>query len=157
MKDKLKSEDIGELAACRKSININIVNDESLTTGERMADKLAAFAGSWKFLSIFAGVLFIWIAINSVQLLFMPFDPYPYILLNLVLSCISAIQAPVIMMSQNRQDKKDRIRAEHDYEINLKTEILIEELINKLTRLEQRQEEVLAHLANPPASRVDNT
>ena len=94
-----------------------------LTFGEKLSDRLAAFGGSWRFIIIFACVLFVWLLINSVVLLFKPFDPYPYILLNLILSCLAAIQAPVIMMSQNRQEAKDRLRASHDYQINLKANL----------------------------------
>lgn len=143
MKKDFEYKSIKELAAEKRSKNINEVHEESLTVGEKMADKLADFAGSWKFITIFGCIIFVWIVINSIQLIMKSFDPYPFILLNLILSCLAALQAPVIMMSQNRQEKKDRIRAEHDYEINLKAEILIEELINKLESLEQKQDEII--------------
>ncbi len=117
------------------SRNINKEFEGNLTLGERLADHLADFGGSWTFISIFMGMLIIWMIINTVVLLTQPFDPYPYILLNLVLSCLAAIQAPVIMMSQNRQEAKDRLRAEHDYEINLKAEIEIRKLHEKLDHL----------------------
>ena len=146
MKKKFEYESVEELAACKKTQNINDLHDESLTPGERMADRLADFAGSWTFIMIFVCILIIWIIVNSIQLISKPFDPYPYILLNLILSCIAAMQAPVIMMSQNRQEKKDRIRAEHDYEVNMKAEILIEELINKLKSLEAKQDELIINL-----------
>ena len=94
------------------SRNINKEFEGSLTLGERLADRLADFGGSWPFIGIFIGMLIVWMGINTVVLLTKPFDPYPYILLNLVLSCLAAIQAPVIMMSQNRQEAKDRLRAE---------------------------------------------
>ncbi len=155
MKKELEYKSIEELAACKKSRNINDLHEESLTTGERMADKLADFAGSWTFISIFVSVLIVWIIINSIQLFAKPFDPFPFILLNLILSCVAALQAPVIMMSQNRQEKKDRIRAEHDYEINLKSEILIEELINKLKSLEQKQDEIIINF-NKTTYNVNN-
>lgn len=106
-----------------------------LTVGEKMADRIAAFGGSWAFLSIFALVLVVWMAVNSIALFAKPFDPYPFILLNLVLSCLAAVQAPVIMMSQNRQEAKDRIRAEHDYRVNLKAEVEIRQLHAKIDML----------------------
>jgi uncharacterized membrane protein len=106
--------------------------DTQTTFGNRVADRVVAFGGSWKFLIGFFVFLFLWLVINSYLLMKEPFDPYPYILLNLVLSCLAAIQAPLIMMSQNRQEAKDRLRAEHDYEINLKAEIEIRQLNNKI-------------------------
>ncbi len=117
------------------SKNINIEFEQRLTLGERMSDRLAEFAGSWRFITIFVGVLFVWILMNSIVLLLRPFDPYPFILLNLVLSCLAAIQAPVIMMSQNRQEAKDRMRAEHDYLVNLKAELEIRHLHEKIDHL----------------------
>ena len=121
------------------SRNINKEFEGSLTLGERLADRLADFGGSWPFIGIFIGMLIIWMGINTVVLLTKPFDPYPYILLNLVLSCLAAIQAPVIMMSQNRQEAKDRLRAEHDFEINLKAEIEIRKLHEKMDHLLMHQ------------------
>lgn len=115
--------------------NVNQEFDQRVTIGERLADNVAAFGGSWTFILLFIGVLVLWIAINTVALLSKPFDPYPYILLNLVLSCLAAIQAPVIMMSQNRQEAKDRLRAEHDYRVNLKAELEIRHLHSKLDLL----------------------
>jgi uncharacterized membrane protein len=123
----------------RVSKNINIVEGERLTLGDRMADHLADLAGSWGFIGFFALFLAFWIAINSVQFLFKPWDEYPYILLNLMLSCLAAIQAPVIMMSQNRQEAKDRLRSEHDYEVNLKSELEIQALHEKLDGLREKQ------------------
>jgi len=117
------------------SRNINPEFEQELTFGQRIADHVASFGGSWKFIIIFAAVLAIWIIANSIFLLKRPFDPYPFILLNLVLSCVAAIQAPVIMMSQNRQEAKDRLRAEHDYQVNLKAEIEIRQLHIKLDQL----------------------
>ena len=111
------------------------IKDEELTFGERISDKVATFGGSWVFIILFGLTLFIWIAINSFTYFFRPFDPYPFILLNLVLSTLAAIQAPIIMMSQNRQAKKDRLRGEDDYRINLKSELEIRELHNKLNHL----------------------
>jgi uncharacterized membrane protein len=117
------------------STDINAEFDRKLTLGERMADRMAEYAGSWRFISIFMVVLFIWIIINTAVLINKPFDPYPFILLNLILSCIAAIQAPIIMMSQNRQEAKDRLRSEHDYRINLKSELEIRHLHEKIDHL----------------------
>jgi uncharacterized membrane protein len=121
------------------SKNINEEFDQKLTVGEKLADKLAIGAGSWKFIVGFAIVLIIWIIINSVILLGRPFDPYPFILLNLVLSCIAALQAPIILMSQNREEAKDRLRSEHDYRINLKAELEIRHLHEKVDHLLMNQ------------------
>jgi uncharacterized membrane protein len=106
-----------------------------LTFGERVADMVASFGGSWKFIIIFFVILLVWISANSILLLLKPFDPFPFILLNLILSCLAAIQAPIIMMSQNRQEMKDRIRSENDYKINLKSEIEIRTLHEKVDHL----------------------
>jgi uncharacterized membrane protein len=130
---------IEQLALIKKSKNINKIHEERLTRGEKLSDKLADFAGSWTFIIIFGVILTFWIVLNSAFFIVKPFDPFPFILMNLILSCIAALQAPVIMMSQNRQEKKDRIRAEHDYEINLKAELLIEEILNRLNRIEKNQ------------------
>ncbi len=139
--------DKGEVSALEKQVvksleeqgllseNVNIVFDRRLTFGERLADRLADYAGSWRFISIFFVVLLLWIAINSVVLIWKPFDPYPFILLNLLLSCLAAIQAPVIIMSQNRQEAKDRLQAEHDYRVNLKAEVEIRHLHEKMDHL----------------------
>jgi uncharacterized membrane protein len=132
-------KNIEELASMRHSKNINEIHDESFSFGDKLADKMANFAGSWTFIIVFSSILALWIIFNSIQLLLHPFDPFPFILLNLILSCVAAMQAPVIMMSQNRQESKDRIRAEHDYEINLKAEILIEDIIKRLEKLEENQ------------------
>jgi uncharacterized membrane protein len=121
------------------SKNINIEFERDLTFGERLADKVAEFGGSWTFITGFGVVLVVWIMINSVFLLRSPFDPYPYILLNLVLSCLAAIQAPVIMMSQNRQDAKDRLRSEYDYKLNLKAELEIRHLNERIDLLLRHQ------------------
>ena len=117
------------------SRNVNTQFERALTIGERMSDKVAEFGGSWHFIIIFMAVMAVWITFNSVMLLRKPFDPYPYILLNLVLSCLAAIQAPIIMMSQNRQEAKDRLRSEHDYQVNLKAEIEIRQLHIKIDQL----------------------
>ncbi len=111
---------------------------EKYTAGQRAADKIAKFAGSWAFIFSFTAVLVLWMVVNVV-LAKKAFDPYPFILLNLVLSCVAAIQAPLIMMSQNRQEEKDRRRAENDYKVNLKTEIMIEDLHDKMNRILAKQ------------------
>lgn len=118
------------------SENINQINKEELTFGQKVSDKVAAGAGSWKFIIVFMSILAIWIFINVVFLI-STWDPYPFILLNLILSCIAALQAPIIMMSQNRQDAKDRIRSENDYKVDLKTELILEDLHKKIDLLLQ--------------------
>jgi len=128
------------------SSNVDAEFEKDLTLGEKMADGLASFGGSWTFIIIFASILFIWIALNSFLLLKKPFDPYPFILLNLVLSCLAAIQAPVIMMSQNRQEAKDRLRSQHDYQVNLKAELEIRQLHEKIDHLLTRQWERLVEI-----------
>jgi len=119
------------------SRNVRAEQEASLSLGQRLADRIAAFGGSWTFILIFLGILLAWIVLNSVLLLRRghAFDPYPYILLNLVLSMLAALQAPVIMMSQNRQAAKDRLDAAHDYEVNLKAELEILALHQKLDRM----------------------
>ena len=117
------------------SQNINDQFVGKLTTGEKIADKVATFGGSWRFIIIFGSFIFVWILINALFLAARPFDPYPFILLNLMLSCLAAIQAPIIMMSQNRQESKDRLRSEHDFKINLKAELEIQHLNEKLDHL----------------------
>ena len=111
---------------------------EKYTLGQREADAIAKFAGSWAFIFSFTGVLLLWMVVNTI-LAADAFDPFPFILLNLVLSCVAAIQAPLIMMSQNRQEEKDRRRAENDYKVNLKTEIMIEDLHDKVNAILAKQ------------------
>jgi uncharacterized membrane protein len=120
--------------------------EQALSFGERLADRIAAFGGSWAFLACFGIFMFVWIAMNSVALLWHPLDPYPFILLNLVLSCLAAIQAPVIMMSQNRQESRDRIRSQHDYRVNLKAELEIRHLHEKVDHLLSHQWERLVQI-----------
>ena len=120
--------------------------DASLTLGQRAADRIADFGGSWAFIGIFALVMLSWMLLNSYVLAARPFDPYPFILLNLVLSCLAAIQAPVIMMSQNRQEARDRQRALHDYQVNLKAELEIRHLHQKIDHLLSRQWERLVEI-----------
>lgn len=126
----------------------NIRDDiESKTTiGQRIADKVAAFGGSWTFILAFFAFILIWMIINIWVLAAKPFDPYPFILLNLILSCIAAIQAPIIMMSQNRQEQKDRQRSEHDYKINLKAELEIKLLSEKIDHLLVHQSKKLLEI-----------
>lgn len=114
---------------------------EAETFGQRAADKLASFAGSWLFLLAFIVLLLGWMVFNAIMAS-RAFDPYPYILLNLVLSCLSALQAPILMMSQNRQGEKDRLRAENDFQVNLKTEFIIEDLHHKLEEALMGQQEL---------------
>ena len=115
----------------------NVVFDERLTFGERLADRVASFGGSWTFIILFLVAMGVWMLRNAESAA--PFDPYPFILLNLVLSCVAALQAPIIMMSQNRQAAKDRLDAQHDYEVNLKAEMEIMALHLKLDELRERQ------------------
>ena len=114
---------------------------EKYTLGQRAADTIAKFAGSWAFIFSFTGVLVLWMVFNVIMAT-KAFDPYPFIRLNLVLSCVAAIQAPLIMMSQNRQEEKDRRRAENDYKVNLKTEIMIEDLYDKVSAILAKQLEM---------------
>jgi uncharacterized membrane protein len=115
-------------------------HESNLTAGQKAADGLAKFAGSWGFIIIFFSLLIVWIFANVV-LLSKPFDPYPFILMNLILSCLAAIQAPIIMMSQNRQEEKDRMRAKNDFKVNLKAEIIIEDLHQKMDALIDQQKD----------------
>jgi uncharacterized membrane protein len=117
------------------SENIQDEKEAELTVGQKIADKVAAFGGSWTFIITFFSFIMIWMLINVWFLASKPFDPYPFILLNLILSCLAAIQAPIIMMSQNRQEQKDRQRGEHDYKINLKAELEIKLLNEKIDHL----------------------
>ena len=126
--------------------NPEIEIDAQLTTGQRLADRIATFGGSWSFIIVFAVILFGWMALNSWVLATKPFDPYPYILLNLVLSTLAAIQAPLIMMSQNRQETRDRARAQHDYQVNLKAELEIRQLHQKIDHMLSHQWERLVEI-----------
>ena len=148
IKKFIEIQNVEELASLRHSKNVNIIHKETFSLGDRISDRVADVAGSWGFIISFIVVLLLWIIFNSTRLLFGSFDPFPFILLNLVLSSVAALQAPVIMMSQNRQETKDRIRAEHDYEVNLKSEILIEEVLKRLTKLEENQVLIMNFLNN---------
>ena len=121
------------------SANIESEFERERSFGQHLADRMAEFGGSWTFLIIFALFILIWIIINSTALIWKPADPYPFILLNLVLSCLAAVQAPIIMMSQNRQETRDRLRAENDYKVNLKAELEIQHLNEKVDHLLQNQ------------------
>ena len=150
----MTDEEVLNLLADSK-ISISPKNEkDKYTLGQRAADKIAKFAGSWAFIFSFTGVLILWMVINAV-LAVKAFDPYPFILLNLVLSCVAAIQAPLIMMSQNRQEEKDRHRAENDYKVNLKTEIMIEDIFDKVTAILKKQSEMEKQLGN--IQRENNT
>lgn len=148
------TKEIGELTELEKTVLTSVTNNDTLTdkleddesqvltTGQRIADKVASFGGSWTFIISFGVFIFVWITLNIVWLVNKGFDPYPFILLNLILSCLAALQAPVIMMSQNRQEEKDRERAKKDYMINLKSELEIRTLHEKMDHfiMDQQQE-----------------
>jgi len=120
--------------------------EKGLTFGEKLSDKIAEFGGSWPFIIAFMIFVFGWIGINTYILLTRPFDVYPFILLNLILSCLAAVQAPIIMMSQNRQEERDRLQSKHDYQVNLKAELEIQHLNEKLDLLMKKQWERLMHI-----------
>lgn len=143
--DMTDEEVLNLLADSKISVNPKKEN-EKYTFGQRAADTIAKFAGSWAFIFSFAGVLILWMVVNAI-LATKAFDPYPFILLNLVLSCVAAIQAPLIMMSQNRQEEKDRHRAENDYKVNLKTEIIIEDIYDKVNAILAKQSQIEKLLA----------
>ena len=154
----LEEEEIIHLLLERKiARNTAVVGESRLTLGERMADHIAQFAGSWTFILIFIGCLVTWVVLNLLMVS-KAFDPYPFILLNLMLSCVAAIQAPVIMMSQNRQEQKDRLRSLNDYKTNLKSEIIIEDLHQKIDQLLQNQDEMMQRIAamEQPAAAKQN-
>jgi len=146
------------LVTQRAARNINVEMEAKSTLGQRVADKVAAFAGSWTFIFIYSSFLIVWMIVNTFVLYYLgtgkdgaQFDPYPYILLNLMLSMTAAMQAPIIMMSQNRAAEKDRLAAEQDFKVNLKSELMLEELIRKQrerdTQIDQLNE-ALKRLAN---------
>ncbi len=137
IRQDMSDEEVLNLLANRK-ISVRPESEKKYTLGQRAADAIAKFAGSWAFIFSFVGVLVFWMVLN-ILLVSKAFDPYPFILLNLVLSCVAAIQAPLIMMSQNRQEEKDRRRAENDYKVNLKTEIMIEALYDKINVILAKQ------------------
>ena len=135
--------------------NLNVEDDDQMTFGERVADRVASFGGSWTFIGIFVFFLTGWIVLNSVFLIKGQLDPFPYILLNLFLSMIAALQAPVIMMSQNRQSEKDRLKADLDYQVNLKSELEVAQLHRKLDHLTERFEAATAREKGPVYSRAN--
>jgi len=148
----------GELTRLEEDVVQSLADHETLaenieaefagqrTFGERMSDRLASFGGSWTFITLFGVILAVWMAFNIVVAVQAQFDPYPFILLNLVLSCLAAIQAPIIMMSQKRQEAKDRLRSENDYRVNLKAELEIRHLHEKIDHILTRQWERLAEM-----------
>ncbi len=156
--ESLLREERGELSKLEQSVVESISKQEMLssdaeedfaaraTLGDRMADKIATFGGSWKFIILFIGMMVVWMMYNVITLTSDHFDPYPFVLLNLVLSCLAALQAPIIMMSQNRQDAKDRIRSENDFRVNLKAELEIRHLHEKIDHLLSRQWERMAEI-----------
>jgi len=133
------------LVTNRVTRNINVVMEEKSTLGQRVADKVASFGGSWTFIGLYSFFLLLWIGINSFVLIYYraDFDPYPYILLNLMLSMTAALQAPIIMMSQNRAAEKDRLAAEQDFRVNLKSELLLEELMRRTKSREGQMQEII--------------
>jgi uncharacterized membrane protein len=133
------------LVTTRVTRNINVVMEQKATMGQRVADKVASFGGSWTFIVIYLVFLFGWMALNSFVLIYRKadFDPYPYILLNLMLSMTAALQAPIIMMSQNRAAEKDRLAAEQDFKVNLKSELLLEELMRRTKSRETQMQEII--------------
>jgi uncharacterized membrane protein len=151
-------EEKGELTALEEEVvrsiheqetvakDVNKVYKERLTVGERMADRIAAYGGSWRFILSFFSVLVFWIVLNTLFLIHRPFDPYPFILLNLILSCLAALQAPIIMMSQNRQEAKDRLRSEYDYRVNLKAELEVRYLHQKLDHFLKKEWQTLLEI-----------
>lgn len=151
------TEEIGQLSELEKTVlkkikEHSLVSEQEeedrleLTAGQRIADKVASFGGSWRFIILFGVFIFIWICVNIFLLIERPFDPYPFILLNLILSCLAALQAPVIMMSQNRQEEKDRERSKKDYMVNLKSELEIRMLHEKLDHLIMHQQQELIEI-----------
>lgn len=141
--DVLKTLQNHEILTSKLSIDSDVTN---FTFGQRLADKIASFGGSWKFIILFGFFILVWIFSNIIFLLNKGFDPYPFILLNLILSCLAALQAPVIMMSQNRQEDKDRERSKQDYMVNLKSELEIRMLHEKIDHLIIHQQQELLNI-----------
>lgn len=140
--------------------------EKNQTFGDRMADKIASFGGSWKFIGIFSFILFVWMVGNTSVIMSKPLDPFPYIFLNLILSCLAAIQAPVIMMSQNRQQERDQLRGDNDYKVNMKAEIEVRAINEKVDKLlndqwkhlleiQQMQMDMIQELTRGRAGEVD--
>lgn len=128
--------EVRRLLLRRVAADVNVLQEEKLTVSDRMADSLANVAGSWHFIGAFAALLVVWMALNVAGAV-RHWDPYPFILLNLVLSCVAAIQAPVIMMSQKRLEARDRLRAENDFQVNLKAELLLEHLTEEIESIKK--------------------
>lgn len=129
-----------------ESIAVDTDKEEKISLGEKLADKITAIAGSWTFIIGFTLFLVVWIILNIYA--FESVDPYPFILLNLVLSCVASLQAPIIMMSQNRQAKKDSMRSRNDYKTDLKSELILEELHDKISAIEKNQKKILEYIQN---------
>jgi uncharacterized membrane protein len=161
-------KEIGELTELEKTVLNSVTNNNTLTDkidgeeenvftiGQRIADKVASFGGSWPFIILFGIFIFIWITVNVFWLINKGFDPYPFILLNLILSCLAALQAPVIMMSQNRQEEKDRDRSKKDYMINLKSELEIRTLHEKIDHFIMDQQQELLELQKIQIEMMNN-
>ena len=150
------------LVTQRASRNVNEVMEQRSTLGQRVADRVAAFGGSWTFIFLFGGILIVWMAANTIVLAHLgsgengaQWDPYPYILLNLMLSSLAALQAPVIMMSQNRAAEKDRLAAEQDFKVNLKSELMLEELVRKQRERDVQIDQLMRAAQNVPASKSE--
>jgi uncharacterized membrane protein len=150
------------LVTQRASRNVNEVMEQRSTLGQRVADRVAAFGGSWTFIFLFGGILLTWMVANSLILAYLghgengaQWDPYPYILLNLMLSSLAALQAPVIMMSQNRAAEKDRLAAEQDFKVNLKSELMLEELVRKQRERDVQIEQLMRRIPQETATKAE--
>ncbi|MDU4889740.1 MAG: DUF1003 domain-containing protein [Clostridium sp.] len=143
--EELNDEEFIHLLLDNK-VSVTAKSQDKDTFGQKLADKIATFAGSWTFIIIFFGTLVLWMMVNGIALKNKGFDPYPFILLNLALSCLAAFQAPLIMMSQNRQEAKDRVRSENDYKVNLKNEVIMSDIHEKLDKLLENQEAIFDKL-----------
>jgi uncharacterized membrane protein len=166
--EKMLKDEVGELSHLEQAVLNSINQDELLSTniepvlekeasfGNRVADHIAEFGGSWTFIILFFLFILVWMCTNIFILATRPFDPYPFILLNLILSCLAAIQAPIIMMSQNRQEAKDRQRSEHDYKINLKAELEIRLLHEKIDHLILQQNQRLLEIQQIQVDLMDD-
>lgn len=166
--EKIVKQELGELNSLEQEVVDSIkdqeflshaleeISDKDLSLGQRLADRVATFGGSWSFIIAFFSFMFFWITANVVLLIFKSFDPYPFILLNLILSCLASIQAPIIMMSQNRQEEKDRLRNLHDYQINLKAELEIRLLDEKMDHLIIHQNQRLSEMQEVQADYMED-
>lgn len=153
-----------DLVTSLASKNVNVEMEERLSFGDRLADKVADFVGSWTFLIYFLAGVAIWCILNVIELIFLPFDPYPFVFLNLILGLVASLQAPLIMMSQNRAQIKDRLRAELDYQINLKSELMLQQLhakideirTSELQMMQETLEKELAHIRRQVQAKEDS-